>query len=82
MDFPVNFIDFTSQFRYLFVITKPDKGTGVVVMDKSDYVRLLKESSISDETKFAPVSLERPKTRGRPPKFYHPLLQKENKDVT
>ena len=31
------------------VITKPDKGTGVVVMDKSDYVRLLKESSISDE---------------------------------
>ena len=59
------------------VITKPDKGSGIVVMDKSDYVRLLKESSINDETKFAPVSLERPKTRGRPPKFYHPLLQKE-----
>ena len=59
------------------VITKPDKGTGVVVIEKSDYVRLLKESSISDETKFAPVSLKRPKTRGRPPKFYHPLLQKE-----
>ena len=59
------------------VITKPDKGSGVVVMDKSDYVRLLKESSINDGTKFAPVSLERPKTRGRPPKFYHPLLQKE-----
>ena len=46
-------------------------------MDKSEYVRLLKESSINDETKFAPVSLERPKTRGRPPKIYHPLLQKE-----
>ena len=46
-------------------------------MDKSDYVRLFKESSINDETKFAPVSLERPKTRGRPPKIYHPLLQKE-----
>ena len=61
------------------VITKPDKGSGVVVMDKSDYVRLLKESSINYETKFAPVSLERPKTRGRPPKFYHPLLQKEKK---
>ena len=24
-------------------ITKPDKGSGVVIMDKSDYVRLLKE---------------------------------------
>ena len=59
------------------VITKPDNGSGVVVMDKSDYVCLLKESSINDEIKFAPVSLERPKTRGRPPKFYHPLLQKE-----
>ena len=37
----------------------------------------MKESSINDETKFAPVSLERPKTRGRPQTFYHPLLQKE-----
>ena len=63
------------------VITKPDKGSGVVIMDKSDYVRLLKESSINDEEKFAPVSLERPRTRGRPPKFYHPLLQKE-KELT
>lgn len=26
---------------------------------------------------FSPVSLEKPKTRGRPPKFYHPLLQGE-----
>ena len=35
------------------VITKPDKGSGVVVMDKSDYdVRLLKESSIKGETKY------------------------------
>ena len=59
------------------VVTKPDKGSGVVVMDKTDYVRLLKESSINDETKFTPVGLERPRTRGRPPKHYHPLLQKE-----
>ena len=59
------------------VVTKPDKGSGVVVMDKSDYVRLLKESSINDEAKFVPVSLERPRTRGRPLKHYHPLLQKE-----
>ena len=48
-----------------------------VVMDKSEYVSLLKASSISDETKFIPISLERPKTKGRPPKHYHPLLQKE-----
>ena len=59
------------------VVTKPDTGSGVVVMDKSDYVRLLKESSINDGAKFAPVSLERPRTRGRPLKHYHPLLQKE-----
>ena len=29
------------------VIRKPDKGSGVVVMNKSDYVRLLGEASIS-----------------------------------
>ena len=50
-------------------------------MDKSDYVRLLKESSINDETKFKPVSAERPKMRGRPPKHFHPLLEKE-KELT
>ena len=46
-------------------------------MDKTEYVSLLKESSISDETKFIPISLERPKAQGRPPKNYHPLLKKE-----
>ena len=50
-------------------------------MDKSDYVRLLKESSINDETKFKPVSAERPKMRGRPPKHFHRLLEKE-KELT
>ena len=50
-------------------------------MDKSDYVRLLKESSVNDETKFKPVSAERPKMRGRPPKHFHPLLEKE-KELT
>ena len=59
------------------VISKPDKGSGVVVMNKSDYIRLLSEASINDETKFQPVSLERPRTKGRPPKHYHPLLEKE-----
>ena len=46
-------------------------------MNKSDYIRLLSEASINDETKFQPVSLERPRTKGRPPKHYHPLLEKE-----
>ena len=40
------------------VITKPDEGSGVVVRDKSDYVHLLKESSITDDSKFRPVSTE------------------------
>ena len=35
------------------------------------------EASISDTFKFIPVSNERPTTKGRPPKHYHPLLQKE-----
>ncbi|PFX13326.1 hypothetical protein AWC38_SpisGene22596 [Stylophora pistillata] len=59
------------------VITKPDKGSGVVVMDKTEYIRLLSDASIKDTTKFTPINTERPKTRGRPPKHYHPLLQKE-----
>ena len=59
------------------VVTKPDKGTGVVVMNKSDYVSLLGQGSINDTSKFAPVSLQRPKMKGRPLKHYHPLLQKE-----
>ena len=59
------------------VVTKPDKGTGVVVMDKSQYIKLLNEASVDNKEKFRSVSLERPKTRGRPPKHYHPLLQKE-----
>ena len=59
------------------IITKPDKGSGVVIMDKSDYIRLKKESSINDETKLKLVSAERPKMRGRPPKHFHPLLEKE-----
>ena len=59
------------------VITKPDKGSGVVVLDKTEYLRLLSEASINDTSKFCAVPLEKPKTRGRPPKHYHPLLQKE-----
>ena len=59
------------------VITKPDKGSGVVVMDKLENIRLLNEASIDDLTKFRPVSQQKPTTRGRPPKYYHPLLAKE-----
>ncbi|CAB4015534.1 Hypothetical predicted protein, partial [Paramuricea clavata] len=59
------------------VITKPDKGTEIVVMDKSEYTKLLNEASINNTEKFKSVSLERPKSRGRPVKHYHPLLRKE-----
>lgn len=59
------------------IITRPDKGSGVVVMTKLQYIHLLKEASINDEAKFKSVQIERPKTRGRPSKHYHPLLQKE-----
>ena len=57
------------------VVTKPDKGSGVVVMDK--YLRLLSEASINDTRKFRHVNTERPKKRGRPVKYYHPLLQRQ-----
>ena len=56
------------------VITKPGKGSGLVVMDKSEYLRLLCEASVNDSTKFKPVGLERPPTRGRP-SIYLPWLE-------
>ena len=52
------------------VISKTDKGNGVIILDKSQYVELLKKSSVNLIDKFAPESLERPKIRGRPPKQY------------
>ena len=64
------------------IITRPDKGSEVVLMDKSEYVRLLKEASIGDETKFVHIILKRPNTKGRPPKHYHPLLQKEKESAS
>ena len=59
------------------VITKPDKGTVVVVINKRDYIHLLREALIDNEEKFKSVSLNQPNTRGRPFKNYHPLLEKE-----
>ena len=46
-------------------------------MDTADYVRLLHNTSINATSKFIPVSKERPKRKGHPPKYYHPLLEKE-----
>lgn len=40
------------------VITKPDKGSGVVVMDRSEYICLLSKASIVDTSKFTPASNE------------------------
>ena len=60
------------------VVSKPDKGDGVIIMDKSDYIRLLNEASVNNETKFILYSTERPKIRGRKPKHYHPLLQRNS----
>ena len=59
------------------VITKPDKGSGVVVMNKSEYLRLLSEAFINDSSRFQAVPLERPSSKGRPPTYYHPLLKKD-----
>ena len=55
------------------VISKPDKGSGVVIMDKEQYISLLKDASVNDHTKFRAVPSEKPKGNGRPPKYYHPL---------
>ena len=68
---------FQLKKRSDIVVTKPDKGTGVVVMNKSQYTELLNKASINNEEKFQSISLERPKSKGRPVKHYHPLLQKE-----
>ena len=53
------------------VVTKPDKG--------SKYLLVLSAASVDGTTKFARVDDKHPNLRGRPPKHYHPLLQKEKK---
>ena len=40
-------------------------------------MRLLRQASIADTSQFTPINPNRPKTRGRPSKHFHPLLQKE-----
>ena len=56
---------------------RPDKGSGTVVMAKEEYLRLLRQAPIADTSKFTLIDPNRPKTRGRPPKHFHPLLQKQ-----
>ena len=51
-------------------------------MEQTEYMRLLSAASVDNTSKFIHVDDRRPKTRGRPPKHYHPLLQKEKKLLT
>ena len=67
--------------RYDIVVTKPDEGSGIVVMDKSEYLRLLSAASIDDTTKFSRVNDKRPNLRGRPPKHYHPLFRRRKMSI-
>lgn len=46
-------------------------------MERANYVRLLHDASIKDTSKFIRVNKERPKPKGRPPKYYHLFLEKE-----
>ena len=59
------------------VISKPDKGSGVVIMDRHEYVEKML-SILHDTTKFQRVSSERSVKRGRKPLVFHPLLEKES----
>ena len=59
------------------IITRPDKGNGVVVMDKCDYIRLLREASIDKQDKFTVLQEATKRGRGRPRKVDHPVLAKE-----
>ena len=57
------------------VITKPDKGSGVVLMDKTEYIRLLSEASVNDTSKFRSVPLERPKVQGQAAQTLSPIVE-------
>ena len=64
-------------------INNPDKGNGVVLMVREEYIDLLiiSEGSIDNPAKFKPMSSNRPKKRGRLPKYYHPLFEKEKNET-
>ena len=63
--------------RSTVIIKQSEDKIGVVVMDKDEYLRLLADASINNATKFRVVDPEGPKSRGRSPKHYYPLLHKE-----
>ena len=60
------------------IVSKPDKGNGVVILDRTTYISLLRQASVDDSSKFRPVSRSEPRRVGRPTKHFHPLLKKEN----
>ena len=68
------FVSFSASFRNMVAILIPGPTLKILPCTK---VRLLNEASIDNLTKFRPVSLQKPTTRGRQPKYYHPLLVKE-----
>ena len=48
------------------------------MMDKPEYIRLVSAASVDNTPKFSHVDHKRPaKMRGRPPKHFRPLFQKE-----
>lgn len=59
------------------VIIKLDKGLGVVVMDKYEYLCLLLDVFVNDISKFCVVFIERLKSKGRLFKYYYFFLEKE-----
>jgi len=50
----------------IVMITKTDKGSGVVAMDKTEYISLLRAASVNNTSKCIQVDDRRPKTRERP----------------
>ena len=70
-------ITISSRLLSYTMATRGYKGSDVVVMDKQEYLRLLSDASVNDTSNFRAVPLERPKSKGRPPRYYHPLLEKE-----
>ena len=51
-------------------------------MEQTEYMRLLSAALVDNTSRFIHVDDKGPKTRWRPPKHYHPLLQKEKKLLT
>ena len=51
-----------------------DKDSGVLVMDKPEYIHLPSAASGDNTSKFTHVDDKHPKMCGRPPKHFHPLL--------